>query len=36
MAAIIACLFILAFIGLLYYLDYRTRKQMRQDQLLKP
>jgi len=29
MEVIIACLFILAFVGFLYYIDHRTRKQMK-------
>ena len=28
MIMIIACVLILAFVGVLYYFDYRTRKQM--------
>ena len=30
MPEIIACLFILAFVGFLYYIDHRTRKEMKQ------
>jgi len=29
MEAIIACLLILAFVGFLYFIDHRTRKEMK-------
>jgi hypothetical protein len=35
MIGIISCLFIIAFVGVLYFLDHRTRKGLKRPQLQK-